>query len=392
MKKNTRRGLPDEWSGARGTSQTRRAGERGRRRRFRPVRLLLTLFVSWVAAVVLFSIGFIGVKCYGRGIGGTTAAPAANRPEGYARPESYSYLALPERFVVYSANEYASFIARMPPSGFPYLGSTRQYWTYYSSACAVTKAAYPFDAGSHVRLGVIGSSFTIENSLKWLYENSVGRLTEWASSTDTPEDAFARRTAQEYGTFMHSAPWYEFPFASRARALWAEMPLGRRHLLRRIERRLVLTAEYSVKAVSAWVMSSGSGASHGPGQGRIHATVENVPPAVLGDPRVKAVQQLGSGAYVVSLPRYEAFTKAVLDLSARGVRFVDIAGNDEILVTVLVRRSASPGPPAGRLILGAPVLTDPTMHRLAIRIPVGSLGTLIGLLARERAVIEHVYD
>jgi hypothetical protein len=389
VKKSSRRGLPDEWSGARGTSQTRGAGGHGGRRRFRPVRLLLTLFVSWVATVVLFSIGFIGVTCYGRAIGGTTAAPAANRPEGYARPESYSYLALPERFVVHSANEYASFIARMPPSGFPYLGSTRQYWTYYSSACAVTKAAYPFDAGYHVMLGVIGSSFTIENSLKWLYENSVGRLTEWASSTDTPEDAFARRTAQEFGTFMHSAPWYEFPFASRARALWAEMPLGRRHLLRRIERRLVLTAEYSVKAVSAWVMSSGSW-GHGPA--RIYATVEHVPPAVLSDPRVKAVQQLGGGAYVVSLPRYHAFTKVVLDLSARGVKFVDIAGHDEILVTVLVRRSASPGPPAGRLILSAPVLTDPTMHRLAIRIPVGSLGALIGLLARERAAIEHVYD
>ena len=35
------------------------------------------------------------------------------------------------------------------------------------------------------------------------------------------------------------------------------------------------------------------------------------------------------------MPRYEAFTKAALALDEAGVRFVSIAGNDDMLVTAL---------------------------------------------------------
>ena len=79
------------------------------------------------------------------------------------------------------------------------------------------QGGYPFSTGNHLMLGIIGSSFSIEYALKGLYENTVGRATEWIAGHDTPEDAFARRTAAEYGTFMHTVPWYEFPFASRSR-------------------------------------------------------------------------------------------------------------------------------------------------------------------------------
>ena len=65
-------------------------------------------------------------------------------------------------------------------------------------------------------LGVIGASFTIENSIRYVYEHTIGAATEWISSTDTAEDALARRTAREYGAFMHRTPWYEFPFGVAA--------------------------------------------------------------------------------------------------------------------------------------------------------------------------------
>jgi len=41
-------------------------------------------------------------------------------------------------------------------------------------------------------------------------------------------DVFARTTAHEYAEFMHTTPWYEFPFAGKFAALWRRRPSGAR--------------------------------------------------------------------------------------------------------------------------------------------------------------------
>src|SRR5687768_18048188 len=92
------------------------------------------LFVGWVGIVCVWSAGFVGIKCYSSVP--ATRPPAVPPPEGiagYARAESFTYLTLPEWFIVYSADEYASFVATRPPSAFPYVGSARQYWRYYGA-------------------------------------------------------------------------------------------------------------------------------------------------------------------------------------------------------------------------------------------------------------------
>ena len=61
------------------------------------------------------------------------------------------------------------------------------------------------------------------------------------------------------------------------------------------------------------------------------------------------------------MPRYEAFTAPALKLLDADVRFLDIAGNDEILLTALVPAGWSPSAPSittGTLILREPFLTD----------------------------------
>lgn len=125
------------------------------------------------------------------------------------------------------------------------------------SICAVTKREFPFNAGAHVMLAVIGTSFTVENGLKGLYETTIGRLSEWTGTTNTPEDAFAQRVALEYGRFMHTVPWYEFPFAARLKTLWKETPTRGPHFVRKWERRFALTAEYGAKAAYGWVICAG---------------------------------------------------------------------------------------------------------------------------------------
>jgi hypothetical protein len=336
---------------------------------------------------------FIGSKCYTRLAAPTPASPVfADGLAGYVRAESFTYLTMPEWYIVFSADEYAASLSLRPPSAFPYLGSARQYWGFYNAACDATRAVYPFDTGYHAMLGIIGVSFTVESTVKSLYENSIGRITEWLSSTDTPEDAFARRVATEYGTFMHTVPWYEFPFGSRLVELWKDTPVLGAHLLRKLERRLALTAEYSVKAIYGWAIGMASGAAYAAQDQRIYARIQNAPPAVFKDDRVRLVKRLDDGTTVVSLPRYEAFTRTVLALNGLGVRFVDIANNDEIVITVLARRGMALEVPPATLLLARPILTDPTMQRVAYKVPVSSLREVAEQLARERAVVEHLYD
>jgi hypothetical protein len=393
---DSRRGLPKSVSSQKSKPAVRlqrKGGGKSRGLIRRLMRRVVLLLVAWIGIVCLWSTAFVGVKCYSSTP--ASRAPAVAPPENlprYTRAEAFTYLTLPDWFIVYNADEYASFIASRPPSGFPHVGSIRQYWGLYGTACSATRRTHPFESGSHVMLGVIGASFTVESSLRYVYEHTVGWLTERLSSTDTAEDELARRTAREYGTFMHRTPWYEFPFASRLMSLWRDVPLTGPHMLRKVERRMALTAEYAIKAVSGFAIRMASAAAYDAEDLRIYARVADAAPATLADPKVKIVQPLGPRQFVVSLPRYEDFTATVLALNGRGVLFADVAGNDVMVMTALARRGIPTDFTAAQLLTTTPILTDPTMQRLVLRVKVETLREAIAQLARSGASVEHLYD
>lgn len=337
---------------------------------------------------------FIGVRCRGNGVDRQPASAAL--PPGmanYARAEAFTYLTLPEWFIVYSTDEYARFIDRHSPSDFPYAAAVGQYWGYYDAMCQATRHAYPFETGYHLMLGVIGASFTVENGIRWAYENTIGRLSAWISSRDTAEDRFAARVAAEYGAFMHAVPWYEFPFSTSLVRLWREVPLIGPHPIRKWERRIALSAEYAVKAAYGWAIQAASSGAYDPEALAVHARVDAAPRVAPPGVTVIGGAPAGAGGHVVRLPRYEAFTTAVLALLDGGARFRDIAGNDEILVTAL-------GPAAideralrhGNVVTSRSLLTDPGTERLAVRVDVADLHRAIPELRNAGATIEHVYD
>jgi hypothetical protein len=350
-----------------------------------------------IAAVLLVAVPpaiFIGVNCYpgGQARPSADAAPPPVDIPGYQRAEAFTYLTLPEWFIVYSADEYARVLERGAPSDFPYLGSIGQYWGYYSSACAVTRSRYPFETGYHVMLGIIGASFTVEYLLKGLYENTVGRATGWFGR-DTPEDRFAAKTAAEYGAFMHMVPWYEFTFGAHLRRLWTEVPLFGARPIRKLERRLALTLEYSIKGVYGWLIGLATRSAYSAEDLKIYSRVENASDAIFADPKVERVRQLGDGAYIVRLPRYEAFTRTALGLVDARVRFRDVAGNDEMLMTAVVPASFDERAlAAGDVMASRPILSDPQHKRLALRVPVVRLNEIVSSLRATGGTIEHLYD
>lgn len=350
------------------------------------------IFAAILAAA--WSAGFVGLKCYSGGPPDERSMAIERdraQPPGYRREEASTFLTLPEWYIVYNSDEYARALQSRPPSAFPYIGSVRQYWRYYGAACEATRGVYPFSAGNHLMLAVIGSSFSIEYALKAVYENTAGRLSEWIGGHDTPEDLFARQTAAEYGTFMHTVPWYEFPFAAKIGALWASTPATGPHMFRKWERRGALTAEYGVKAAYGWLIGLSSGAAYGEEDLTVHARIENVSAHALID-GVTKVRAAPDGGAIVAIPRYEAFTGRVLTMLQQGIRFVDIAGNDEILVTVLAPAGWSAGGINASVVLDERLLTDVTLRRVGLALPVAALHTAVPQIQAAGARIEHFYD
>jgi len=320
-------------------------------------------------------------------------ASLRSRP-GYLRSGSQTYLTLPEWYIVYSADELAGFLREAAPSGFPYFRSIGQFWRLYGHVLGATWRTA--DWGYQAMIAVIGPSFSLEYFFKGLYENTVGRLTELTVSGrwregPTVEDRFATTLAGDYAAFMHATPWYEFPFRARLGDLWGlDGPIDGT-ALRRAERRGALTGELLFKTAWGAAVAKMSGGAYDPEAAVIHAWVRTSP--VAADERITHREALGPGDELVALPRYEPFTKVVSGLADQGVRFVEIAGNDAILVQVVVPAAWHDGAARGTRLVEWPILTDRTKKRVTLTVAVPRLHEVLPSLAAEPGVtIDHIYD
>jgi hypothetical protein len=314
--------------------------------------------------------------------------------EGYKRDESQTYLTLPEWYLVYSPAEYARFLKEKPPSGFPYFGSIGQFWGYYGDINDVTKDRYPFNGGYHTMVMVIGTSFTVENAVKGIYENTMGRVTEWTSSDAmTDEDRFAARVAQSYVDLIRVEPWYEYSFAKELIGLWTETSFFGSNMIRKVERKLALSVGYSVTAVYATLIKLGTKLAYGDADTEMLVLAKGLTPEILAnEPKVKVKARYEESYLLLSLPRYEEFREVSLRLVNKGVRFSEIAGNEQILVTCIVPADWKYDLSSGKALFERPILTDPSQKRIAISAPVKSLHEILINLTDRNISIEHIYD
>lgn len=359
-----------------------------------PLFCFLLLFVAIGAEVA------IGWRCsLQRQIPPPVAQPQERKAatasiKDYARPEDDTYLSYPEWFIVWSYQEKADFQEQYLPSGFPYFGEVRQYWSSYCCIARLTQDKYAFNAGEQVMLVVIGTSFSAEYILKGAYEKTIGRLSEWTSSHEmVEEDRYAYKVARAYADFVHIRPFYEFRFARHVRGLWRETPLWGAHPLRKWERKIFLTADFSIEAFYCWLIELGTHATYGYEPTETYAWMDNADKTFVQQlPRLKIVKEAGTRAFVVDIPRYQEFTDIASALAERGVRFVEIAGNSEILVSVLAPQSWRYPNSDARPLFSTPVLTRPGLNRVVLGCDVGSLHSVLKSLRKDGAAIEHIYD
>ena len=119
--------------------------------------------------------------------------------------------------------------------------------------------------------------------------------------------------------------------------------------------------------------------------------VENADGAVKTETKLFVVEQFADST-LVSLPRYEEFGGVVQRLVRQGVRFREVAGNNEILLTTIVPSDWQPNLPAGRIVLSHPILTEVNRKRLGIVVPVNALHTVLPAMEQGGLKVEHLYE
>jgi hypothetical protein len=90
-------------------------------------------------------------------------------------------------------------------------------------------------------------------------------------------------------------------------------------------------------------------------------------------PHLKVVERVDTQAYIVDIPRYQEFTGVASTLVQHSVRFVEIAGNFQITVSVLAPQAWHYDGSAARKVFSMPILTHPGWQRIVLTCGVPSL-------------------
>ncbi|EQA51997.1 FAD-binding oxidoreductase [Leptospira kmetyi] len=297
----------------------------------------------------------------------------------YTRNEDQTFLTLPEWYIVFSSDEYANFLMHSRPSAFPYFGSIAQFWKMYGRVIVKTWNDYEFNWGYHLMINVIGVSYSAELMLKSLYENTFGRFTEWIAGTtglteETKVETYMQKVARDYTDFVRLRPWYEFPFYSKFKEFWTIRDGENTSLIRRWERRIFFSTELLVKAAYGKLIALGTESVYAPETFEIKAwVVEN-----------------GNGK-IRSIPRYEAFTKAVPELVKKNVSFIEIAGNRKILMTLIVPSDVNLRD-REEILYEWEILTEPNRKRVALVAPVSKLHEILINSEKSGFKVDHIFD
>ncbi len=305
-------------------------------------------------------------------------APIVNQ----TRAEERTFTTYPEWHIVHAYEDYARVIATGDPQDFGYFRAIAGFW---SALCPLTELADEhggFTTESKLTIYTIGTSFGLEMALKAAYEESFGRIATWLRGPQRSAlDALSTRQAADYAAFLRQTPWYLWDFTRDAEALDRAPGQG----LRDRERRLALGLEYRAKAGYARLIADAVAAT-GQDATTLRAVVAGLPPEALAQiPGVTVIQRHPEGIEIET-PRYHALTVILERIAAEGGQIIEIAGNDDILMTVLTPDARDIG---ARMVL--PLQGSPDMRQvLVLKVP--DLAARLRDLARTGATVEHIHD
>jgi len=342
--------------------------------------------MSVVLFLVLAPVGYVELACRG------TASAQAYQPlitdPAFQRREANTYLTYPEWHIVYAYDGLAEALKTGDEHRFDYAASVVRFW---SSTCALMRVADEHggaDWDTRSMIHTIGVSFAAEMAVKAAYEETIGRVFSWLrAGVKTPQDQAVAATAIEYAAFLRQTPWYQYPFPRERTELWAAPMDG---FFRGWERRMGIGLEFTAKAAYAKVIA-GAVAATAPATLIIHSVVTGLNEAALaGIPEVKVVGARGEGIEIET-PRYDLFTRILVEIASRGGELREIAGNDDIMVTLTVPEGGDPKLQQGTVILR--LKRDAISgERLLINLKVTELAAFLKAHPLGDPGLEHVFD
>jgi hypothetical protein len=326
-------------------------------------------------------------------------APAATEltPKEHVRTVDQTFLTFPEWFLVFSPAELADHLKNNRPSSFPFIGHIGQFWSSYKAVTEETIARkMPFNAGYHLMVMVIGVSTTVEYAIKFAYESTIGRLTEGFTFQQIAEDKFAAQYARDYVDFIRDLPWYQFDFVKQLRTLWATVPNQEGHSIRKWERRFSLTTELLLKA--------GYGKLIGLATGSIYDTPLLVTAVVVTPsealieskssafPDIQMLKQFSTSHALITIPRYEKFTAYAKQLAQANLNFVEISGNQTIILVSLIGPQNWAPTLTDKVLIEQPILTLKDRKRIVATVKVKDLAQALRTWSAQQVQVEHLFD
>jgi hypothetical protein len=326
-------------------------------------------------------------------------APVATEltPKEHVRTLDQTFLTFPEWFLVFSPAELADHLKSNRPSSFPFIGHSGQFWSSYKAVTDETIARkMPFNAGYHLMVMVIGVSTTVEYAIKFAYESTIGRLTEGFTFQKIAEDKFAAQYAQDYVDFIRDLPWYQYDFLKQLRTLWATVPNQEGHSIRKWERRFSLTTELLLKA--------GYGKLIGLATGSIYDTPLLVTSVVVTPsdtliaakssafPAIQVLKQFSTNQSLITIPRYEKFTAYAKQLAQANLNFVEIAGNQTIILVSLIGPQNWAPTLTDKVLIEQPILTLKDRKRIVATVKVKDLAQALRTWSAQQVQVEHLFD
>ncbi len=361
------------------------------------LRRVLVAIAILIALAVLVPMAYIEGSCSPSAATATSSASTPALPEiderGYRRKEANTFFTFPEWYIVYSFEDFGRFLDKSSESQFGYLSHILGFWR---SFCTINRAV-PDSGESRAEVKtmiyIIGVSYSVEYAIKGFYENTLGRVTEWIrGSTRTPQDDYARKVAQDYAAFLYTIPWYKFPFGEKLDGLMA-ISAPTTSSIRSRERDFALGAEYFVKIGYSRLIQKALDASSDNEPRDIMLVVATLPPEVLAkEPRIKPVRTLTPQWQLVQAPRYKDLTEIIKGLLDQGLPLAEIAGNHEILITVIAPKAAALDVKDTAELFSLDLDARPGFRRAGLKARIDRLVDIARDLKAKGADIEHFYD
>jgi hypothetical protein len=249
--------------------------------------------------------------------------------------------------------------------------------------------AYPPNDEYTTMLNVIGISITMEYAAKMLYENSVGRVFSWFSNgTLSDQEKVIIEAQRAYSDMIYDKAWYEFQFMPWVKKVWRVSNTAHSNWFRKVERMLFFTAEFTFKAAYATLIEWAAKASYEEPITDIYLIVSAPDTVQTKDLDVLRAQD---DKKIIRIPRWGAFTKEILKIADRDIDIVEIAGNDEIVVSTLAEKNATPLS-NGELLYSSRVVTNAQLERHVYLLPVSRLLLLVRESRGKKMQVEHVFD